>query len=92
MWPGGKREREIRHNRVEIGHAGFERVRHRGAVGFHQQVVDEVDAKVDILQPGKLVGALGLAVSVAKDVDGIERRAAACELCAKLGQKISFQP
>src|SRR5512133_618664 len=75
-----KREREIRHDRVEIGHAGFERVRHRGAVSLDEQVVDEVHAEVDVLQAGELIGALGLEVPVAKNVDGIERRPASGEL------------
>ena len=44
---------------VEVRHASLERVRHRCAVGLHQQVVDEVDAEVDVLQPRELVGALG---------------------------------
>ena len=62
-------------------------MRHRRAVGLHQQIVDKVDAEVHVLQPCELVGPFGLAVPVTKDVDGIERRAAAGELRAKVGRE-----
>ena len=53
----GQREGEVRHDGVEERHARLERVGHRRAVGLHEQVVDEVDAEVDVLQPRELVGA-----------------------------------
>ena len=56
--PGRKREREPRHHRVEERHPRFERVRHRGAVGLREQVVDEVDGEVDVLQARQELGAL----------------------------------
>ena len=58
-----EREREVRHDRVEERDARLERVRHRRAVGLHEQVVDEVDAEVDVLQARERLGALGLARS-----------------------------
>ena len=50
-----------------------------GAVGLHQQVVDEVDAEVDVLQAGELVGALGLRVALAVDVERVETLRGALE-------------
>jgi hypothetical protein len=46
-----QREREAAHDRVEERYARLERVRHRRAVRLHQQVVDEVRADVDVLEP-----------------------------------------
>ena len=74
-------------------HARLERVRHAGAVGLHEQVVDEVDADVDVLEPRELVGALGLRVAGAVDVERVEpapRRPSSSAARAS-GEKISFQ-
>jgi hypothetical protein len=60
LLPRRQREREVRHDGVEERHARLERVRHRRAVGLHEQVVDEVDAEVDVLQPREQLGALRL--------------------------------
>ena len=80
----GQREREVRHDRVEERHARLERVRHRRAVGLHEQVVDEVDPEVDVLEARELVGALGLRVARAVDVDRVERAASAAQLRAQV--------
>ncbi len=56
--PRRQREREVRHDGVEERNARLERVRHRRAVGLHEQVVDEVDAEVDVLQARERFGAL----------------------------------
>ena len=53
-----QRVREVGDDRVEERDARLERVRHRGAVGLHEQVVDEVDAHVDVLEAGEQLGAL----------------------------------
>ena len=55
-----QREREPGDDRVEERHAGLERPGHRGPVGLHEQVVDEVAAEVDVLQAGQQLEALGL--------------------------------
>ena len=89
--PRRQREREVRHDGVEERHARLERVRHRRAVGLHEQVVDEVDAEVDVLQAREQLGALGLGEARAQEVDG-SNGAAAGELRARVGEKISFQP
>ena len=83
--PRRQREGEIRHERVEEGDARLERVRHRGAVGLHEQVVDEVDAEVDVLQPRELRRSRRLGVARAVDVDRVERGAAAGQLGARVG-------
>ena len=66
----GQRERQLGDDRVAERHPRLERVRHARAVGLHEQVVGEVDAQVDVLEPRELVGALGLGVAGAVDVDG----------------------
>ena len=73
-WRGGSAKREVRHDRVEERHASLERVRHRRAVGLHEQVVDEIDAEVDVLQPREQLGALRLGEARAVEVDRVERR------------------
>ena len=73
-------EREVRHDRVEVGDARLERVRHRRPVRLHEQVVDEIDAEVDVLQPGELVGARGLGVALAEEIDRVEARCPSGEL------------
>ena len=55
-----EREREVRDDRVHERHARFERPRHRGTVGLGQQIVDEVEAEVEILQPRQELVALRL--------------------------------
>ena len=91
--PRRQREREVRHDRVEERHARLERVRHRRAVGLHEQVVDEVRAEVDVLEAREQLGALGLAKRVAQEVDRVERRRGGRSAPrARPGEKISFQP
>ena len=58
--PHRQREGEVRDDRVHERHARLERPGHRGAVGLHEQVVDEVGAEVDVLQAGQQLVALGL--------------------------------
>ena len=71
---------ELGDDRVEERHPRLERVRHARPVGLHEQVVDQVDAEVEVLQPRQLLGALGLGVAGAVDVDRVRdaarRRAA----------------
>ena len=45
-----KRQGETADDGIEEGHARFERVCHRGAVGLDQQVVDQRGAEIDVLQ------------------------------------------
>ena len=52
-------------------------MRHRRAVGLHEQIVDEVGAEVDVLEPREQVGALGLREALAEDVHRVEAVAAA---------------
>ncbi len=75
---------------------GLQRVRHARPVRLHEQVVNQVDAKVDVLEPGQRVGPVGLGVPrLVLEADRIEvggslrfRTSSSCEL---LGEKISFQ-
>ena len=62
-------------------------MRHRCAVGLHEQVVDEVDTQVDVLQPRELVDLRGLGVSGAEQVHGIEAVPAARELGTQVGRE-----
>ena len=91
--PVGEPEREVRHDRVEERDARLERVRHRRAVGLHEQVVDEVRAEVDVLEPREQLGALGLREARAQEVDrvgAVVRRPVSSARAS--GEKISFQP
>ena len=62
-------------------------MRHRRAVGLHEQVVDEVDAEVDVLQAGEQLGVRGLGEPLAVEVDRVEGVLAARELRAGLGRE-----
>ena len=84
---GRQREREVRHHRVEERHASLERMRHRGAVGLHQQVVHEVDRPVDVLQPREQLGAVGLGEALAVEVDRVEAVPPAGQLRARVGRE-----
>ncbi len=66
-----KRQREAGHERVEVRHPGLQGVGHRRAVGLHEEVVDEVGAEVDVLEPRQQLGALGLCEARAEEVDRI---------------------
>jgi hypothetical protein len=57
-------------------------VGHRGTIGLHQEVVDEVDPEVDVLQACKQLGALGLREAGSVEVDRVEAVAAAGQLGA----------
>ena len=59
-----QREREIRHGSIEVRNARLERMRHRGAVRLDEEVVDEIDAEVEVLETRKPVGALRLGVAL----------------------------
>ena len=85
--PGRQRQREVRHHRVEERHARLERVGHRRAVGLHEQVVDEVDAEVDVLQAREQLGTLGLGEAGAVEVDRVEAVAPAGQLGARVGRE-----
>ena len=91
----GERQRELGDHGVEVGHPRLERVRHARAVGLHEQVVDEVDAEVDVLKAGQLLGARRLVVARAQDADRIPGARRAGGRRAPRGrrrEKISFQP
>ena len=88
----GQREREVRHHRVEKRDARFERMRHRRTIGLHEQVVDEVDAEVDVLEARKRVGAGRLGIARPVDVDRIERAAHAAKLRAEVGREDLLPP
>ena len=91
--PAREREREVRHHRVEERDARLERVRHRRAVGLHEQVVDEVGAEVDVLQAREQLGPAGLVEAGAEEVDRVERASPRPVSSARAsGEKISFQP
>src|SRR3712207_7981221 len=55
----------FRSHRVEERHARFERVGHARAVGLREQVVDEVDARVEVLETSKRLGPGRLGVALA---------------------------
>ena len=71
--PLGQREREPRDERVEVGHTRLERVGHRGPVGLHEQVVDEIDAEVDVLETREQLRPLRLPEARAVQIDRVER-------------------
>ena len=52
-------------------------MRHRRAVGLHEQVVDEIDAEVDVLQPREQLGAFRFCEAGPQEVDRVELAAAA---------------
>ena len=62
-------------------------------VGLDQQVVDQVDAEVDVLQARQRLGAGGFGVALAVEVDRVPAGVARAEQrAARLGgEKISFQ-
>ncbi len=47
-------------------------MRHRGAIGLHEQVVDEVGAEVDVLEARQELGALRLGEARPEQVDRVE--------------------
>ena len=81
----GQRQREVGHHRVEKRHACLERPGHRGPIGLHQQVVDEVAAEVDVLEPGHELVPLRLGEAPAKRGERIADVGAARELGARVG-------
>ena len=78
-----QREREVGDHRVQIGDTRLERVRHRRPVRLHEQVVDEIDAQVDVLQARESVRSRGLVVARPEKLDRVERRAATGQLGAR---------
>ena len=57
-----------------------------------RQVVDQVDAEVEVLEPGQLRGALGLRVAGAIGIDRVwQMRSPASRSSWASGEKISFQ-
>ena len=62
---------EPRDGRVEERHPRLERVGHARPVGLHEQVVHQVDAEIQVLQPRQLRGALGLRVAGAIGIDRV---------------------
>ena len=56
-------------------------------VGLHQQVVDEVDAEVEVLEAGELLGALGLRVPGPVDVDRVRDPRRAEQLVLGVGRE-----
>ena len=75
------------------GTRSLERVRHARPVGLDQQVVDQVDAEVDVLQARERLGARGLGVARAVEVERVPARVAPRRAArpARRGEKISFQ-
>src|SRR3712207_6183642 len=67
----------FRSHRVEERHARFERVGHARAVGLREQVVDEVDARVEVLETSKRLGPGRLGVALAPGVERVARPVAA---------------
>ncbi len=63
-------------------------------VGLDQQVVDQVDAEVDVLEPGQRLGASGFGVALAVEVDRVPAEVTVPEQRAgdAAAEKISFQP
>ena len=90
--PVGEPEREVGHDRIEERDARLEGVRHRRAVGLREQVVDEVRAEVDVLEPRQQLGALGLGEARAQEVDRIGAELRPVSSARASGEKISFQP
>jgi len=74
-----ERKSEVGHDGVEERHARFERMGHRRTVGLHEQVVDEVNAEVDVLEACERLGALRLGITRAINVDRIEAATRAAE-------------
>src|SRR3712207_9193992 len=76
----------FRSHRVEERHARFERVGHARAVGLREQVVDEVDARVEVLETGERLGPGRLGVALAPGVERVARPVAAVakELCLRV--------
>ncbi len=72
-------ERARRDLVVEEGHAQLQRVGHARAVGLDQQVVDQIDAEVDVLEAGQRLRPGGLGVALAVEVDRVPARVAAAE-------------
>ena len=70
-----QREREVGDDRVHERHARLERPGHRRAVGLRQQVVDEVEAEVDVLKPRQQLVPLGLGEARRDRLQRIERAA-----------------
>jgi hypothetical protein len=83
--PGRESRREAGEGGVEERHARFERVRHRGAVGLHEEVVCEVDPEVDVLQAGERLGPSVSAKRRAVEVHGVEPVPSPRELGARVG-------
>src|SRR5947209_144145 len=48
-----KGERQVGHLRIEVRDAGLEAVEHADAIGLHEEVVGQVDANIDVLEPGE---------------------------------------
>ena len=74
---------------VHERNARLERPRHRRAVGLRQQVVDEVEAEVDVLQAGQELVSLGLGEARAVADERVEAAAAAGQLGARVGARRS---
>ena len=85
--PRRQRVRERRDDGVAEGHARLERVRHRGAVGLHEQVVDEVDGAVDVLEPREQLGAVRLGERTPVEVERVEAVGPSRQLGAQLGRE-----
>src|SRR3954452_2749694 len=60
---------------------------HRRAVRLHEQVVDEVDAEIDVLQARELFAPLRLGVTRAQEIHGIERRLPPGQLRPQVGRE-----
>ena len=65
----------------------LERPGHRRAVGLHQQVVDEVPAEVDVLEPREQLVPLGLGEARAFALERVEPAPASGQLGTRLGRE-----
>ena len=76
---GGKRERQLRHRLVAKWDPGLQRVRHAGAIGLDQEVVDQVDPDIQVLESRQRLGPLRLRIASSVQVERIGAVAAALE-------------
>ncbi len=82
-----QREREVRHHRIQERDACLQRPRHRRPVGLRQQVVDEVEAQVDVLQAGHELVPFRLGEALPVGHERVERARAAGQFGPRVGRE-----
>ena len=64
-------ERQLGNRLIAEGHPGLQRVGHAGPVRLHEQVVHEVDPKIQVLKARQRLGSVGLLVTSPVQIEGI---------------------